>query len=171
MAHTLKITTPGDREIAMTRVFDAPRTLVWDACTKPELLKRWLGVQNGWTLEVCDVDLRVGGRYRYVWRSRKGKDMGAGGTYREIVPPERLVSTENFDDPWYTGEAVNTMILVEKAGRTTMVTTTVYESRDARDEVLRSPMESGVAASYDKLAEMLASGANMTPDDIYSRRD
>jgi uncharacterized protein YndB with AHSA1/START domain len=155
MAHTLKITTPGDREIAMTRVFDAPRTLVWDACTKPELLQRWLGVQNGWTLAVCEVDFRVGGSYRYVWRSRKGKDMGASGTYREIVPPERLVSTENFDDPWYTGEAVNTMTLVERAGRTTMTTTTVYESRDARDEVLRSPMESGVAASYDKLDEML----------------
>src|SRR6267143_2888304 len=91
----LKITTPSDREIAMTRVFDAPRNLVFDAWTKPELLKRWLGVRAGWSLAVCEIDLRVGGAYRYVWRKdSNGTEMGMRGVYREIVRPDRLVSTE-----------------------------------------------------------------------------
>ena len=83
----LQITTPSDRENAMTRVFDAPRNLVWDALTKPELLKRWLGVRGGWRLDVCEIDLKVGGKYRYVWRGAKGAEMGMGGVYREIVRP------------------------------------------------------------------------------------
>ena len=96
---TLQVTTPSEREIAMTRVFDAPRRLVFDAWTRPELLKRWLGVRGGWSFAVCEVDLRVGGAYRFVWRGPNGKEMGMGGVYREIVPPERLVATELFDDP------------------------------------------------------------------------
>src|ERR1700716_4401588 len=93
-AAKLQVTTPSDREIAMTRVFDAPRSLVFDAFTKPELLKRWLGVLGGWTFAVCEVDLKVGGKYRYVWRGKDGREMGMGGVYREIVRPERIVSTE-----------------------------------------------------------------------------
>src|SRR5690242_19263272 len=95
----LKLTTSGDREIVMTRSFDAPRTLVFDAWTRPELLKRWLLGPPGWSMIVCDVDLKVGGAYRYVWRhDDKGTEMGMGGVYREIVAPERIVSTEKFDE-------------------------------------------------------------------------
>jgi uncharacterized protein YndB with AHSA1/START domain len=151
----LEITTPTDREIVMTRVFNAPRRLVFDAWTKPELLRRWLGVRAGWTMAVCEVDLRVGGSYRYVWRGPHG-DMGMGGLYREIVRPERIVCTEKFDDPWYEGEAIDTLVLVEADGKTTVTTTVTYVSREVRDAVLKSGMASGVGESYDKLDEVLA---------------
>jgi uncharacterized protein YndB with AHSA1/START domain len=156
-AGTLEVTTPSEREIAMTRVFDAPRRLVFDAWTKPALLKRWLGVRGGWSFVVCEVNLKVGGTYRFVWRGPNGNEMGMGGVYREIVPPERLVATEKFDDPWYEGEALDTTVLVEQGGKTTVTTTVLYASREVRDAVLKSPMERGVAESYDKLAELLAS--------------
>lgn len=154
----LQITTPSDREIAMTRVFDAPRRMVFDAMTKPELVRRWLLGPPGWTMVVCDIDLRVGGSYRYAWRKDDGSEMGMGGVYREIVRPEKIVSTEVFDQPWYPGEAVGTAVLVEEDGRTTLTTTVRYESQEARDGVLASPMEDGVAASYDRLEELVASG-------------
>lgn len=154
---TLKVTTPTEREIVMTRDFAAPRRLVFEAWTKPDLLKRWLGVFGSWSLVVCEIDLKVGGAYRYVWRGPDGADMGMRGVYREIVPPERLVATEKFDEPWYPGEALDTLVLVEQGGRTTLTTTVLYESREARDTALKSGMEQGVAASYDNLAELLAS--------------
>jgi uncharacterized protein YndB with AHSA1/START domain len=154
----LQITTPTDREIAMTRVFNAPRRLVFDALTKPELVKRWLLGPPGWSMPVCEIDLRVGGKYRYVWRrDSDGTDMGMGGVYREIVVPERIVATEKFDQPWYSGEAVGTARLVEQSGKTTLTQTVLYESKETRDAVLKSPMESGVAASYDRLADVLVS--------------
>ena len=157
-AGTLKLTTRGDREIVMTRVFDAPRKLVFDACTKPELVKQWLLGPPGWSMPVCEIDLRVGGTYRYVWRrDRDGTEMGMGGVYREIVPPERIVATEKFDDAWYPGEAVGTLVLLDQGGKTTFTQTVLYESREAREAVLKSGMESGVAMSYDRLAELLAS--------------
>lgn len=156
-AGTLQITTPSEREIAMSRVFDAPRTLVFDAWTKPELLERWLGVRGGWSMVVCEVDLRVGGAYRFVWRGPDGAEMGMGGVYREIVAPERLVATESFDDPWYSGEALDTTVLVEEGGKTTVTTTVLYESEEIRDAVLESGMARGVAESYDMLAEYLES--------------
>jgi uncharacterized protein YndB with AHSA1/START domain len=152
----LQVSSPSDRELAMTRVFDAPRSMVFDAWTKPELLKRWLGVFGGWTFAVCEVDLRVGGKYRFVWRGKDGNEMGMGGVYSEIVRPERIVCTEKFDDPWYEGDAIDTTTFVERAGKTTMTTTVLYASKEIRDAVLKSPMESGVAKSYDKLAEVLA---------------
>ncbi|HEV7366327.1 MAG TPA: SRPBCC family protein [Gemmatimonadales bacterium] len=155
---TLQVTTPSDREITMTRVFKAPRDLVFDAYTKPELVKRWLGVFGGWTLEVCEIDLKVGGTYRYLWRGPDGVEMGMRGVYREIVRPERIVCTESFDEKWYEGgDALDTTTLVENDGRTTLSTTVRYGSKEVRDAVLRSPMEGGVAQSYDKLAELLAS--------------
>lgn len=152
----LKVTTPSEREIAMTRVFDAPRDLVFDAHTKPELIKRWLGVRAGWTMPVCEVDLRVGGKYRYLWRGPNGKDMGMGGTFREVVRPERLVATERFDESWYPGEALDTSTFVERGGKTTLTITVLYESREARDAVLETPMAVGVSEGYDKLAELLS---------------
>jgi uncharacterized protein YndB with AHSA1/START domain len=153
----LKIITPTGREIVMTRVFDAPRTLVFEAFTRPELVKRWLLGPPGWSMPLCEIDLRVGGAYRYVWRHADGREMGMGGVYREIVPQERLVCTELFDEAWYPGESLITTTLAEKAGRTTLTTTMLYGSEEARDSVLKSGMERGVAASYDRLAEMLAS--------------
>jgi uncharacterized protein YndB with AHSA1/START domain len=155
MPHTLQITTPTDRELTMTRVFDAPRDLVWEALTKPELLKRWLGVHNGWVFETCELDLRVGGKYRYVWRSPTGYAMGMGGEYLEIVPREKIVSTEVFDDAWYEGKAVGTLTLTERNGQTTMSTVVKYDTKDIRDAVLKSPMESGVVAAYDTLEGLL----------------
>jgi uncharacterized protein YndB with AHSA1/START domain len=152
----LQVTTPTDREIAMTRVFHAPRHLVFDAYTKPELVRRWLGVVAGWSMAVCEIDLRVGGSYRYVWRNTDGTEMGMGGVYREVAAPERVVATEVFDEAWYDGEAVGTVEFVEEDGKTTMTTTMVYASKQVRDAVLQSPMETGVAASYDQLEELLA---------------
>src|SRR3979490_3343652 len=116
----LKLTTQGDREIVMTRALDAPRRLVFDAFTKPELVKQWLLGPPGWSMPICEIDLRVGGAYRYVWRrDSDGSEMGMGGTYREIVRPERIVNTELFDTAWYPGEAVATAVLVEHGGQTT----------------------------------------------------
>ncbi len=156
-AAPLQLTAPGEREIVMTRVLDAPRQLVFDALTKPELVRRWLLGPPGWSMPVCEIDLRVGGKYRYVWRQDSdGTEMGMGGVYREIVVPERLVTTERFDEAWYPGEAVGTLVLVEQRGRTTVTQTMRYESREARDAVLKSGMEKGVAASYDRLADLLA---------------
>ena len=157
-AGALRIIAHSEREVVMTRDFDAPRRLVFDALTKPELVKRWLGVRGGWSLVVCEIDLRVGGAYRYVWRKASAKiDMGMGGVFREVVAPERIVQTELFDEPWYPGDALNTTILTEKGGRTTLTCTMRYESEAARDAVLKSPMERGLAESYEKLDELLAS--------------
>lgn len=151
----LQVTTPSEREIAMKRVFDAPRTLVWDALTKPELIKRWLGVRGGWRLDVCEVDLKVGGKYRYVWR-KNDTEMGMGGVYREVVAPERIVATEVFDQSWYEGDALDTTALSEKGGKTTLTMTVRYASQKVRDAVLKSPMKSGVEEGYNTLAELLA---------------
>ena len=152
-----KVTTPTDREIAMTRVFNAPRHLVFGALSKPELVKQWLFGPPGWTMPVCEIDLRVGGAYRFQWRGPDGTEMGTRGVFREIAPPERFVATERFDDPWYPGEALITYVLVEHGGKTTLTLTVLYESREARDGVLKTPMEKGVAMSYDRLEELLAS--------------
>src|SRR5262249_55900153 len=153
---TLKVTTLSDREIVMTRVFDAPRRLVFDAMTKPELLKRWLFGPPGWSLAVCEMDLRVGGAYRWVWRGPDGTEMGMGGVHREIVPPERIVCTQLFDQDWTGGEVLGTLVLTERDGKTTLTNTLLYPSREARDAVLKTPMEHGMAVGYDRLAELLA---------------
>jgi uncharacterized protein YndB with AHSA1/START domain len=127
---SLTVSAHDDREIVMMRLFDAP----------------------------CEIDLKAGGAYRYLWRKdAKATEMGARGVYREIAPAERLVYTESFDDPWYPGESLITVVLVEQGGKTTLTTTLRYESREARDAVLKSAMESGVAESYDKMAELLTS--------------
>jgi uncharacterized protein YndB with AHSA1/START domain len=155
MNKTLHVSAHGDSEIVMTRVFDAPRTLVWDAFTKPELLKRWLYGPADWSMPLCEFGQQPGDRYRYVWRGPKGTEMAAGGVIREIKPPERIVVTEKFDDAWYPGEAVGTIVLVEKDGKTTLTQTLLYESREARDLVLKSGMDTGLAMSYDRLADVL----------------
>jgi uncharacterized protein YndB with AHSA1/START domain len=154
--HELKIVTPSDREIAMTRVLDAPRQRVFDAFTKPELIRRWLLGPEGWSMTVCDVDLRVGGSFHYVWRNdAERKEFGLGGGYREIVRPERIVHAENFDEPWYPGDALVTSTFVEQHGSTTVTMTILYDSREVRDMAIESGMERGVAVSFDRLAELL----------------
>ena len=110
---SFKVTTPSDHEIQVTRDFHAPRQLVFDAFTKPDLVRRWLLGPPGWTMPVCEIDLRVGGAYRYVWRKAGVRDMGMGGIFREIVPPERLAVTERFDESWYPGEALDATVFVE----------------------------------------------------------
>lgn len=154
----LSVTTPSDREIRITRVFDAPRPLVWDCWTKPELVKKWLTGPPGWTLAVCEIDLRVGGRFRFVWRPADGPEMGMGGEYREIVAPERIVHTELFDQDWTGGEAIDTLELTESHGVTTSVTTILYASKDARDGALKSGMEQGMEHGYQQLEALLAAG-------------
>lgn len=157
MSGELRIVPLSDREIKITRDFKAPRKLVWDAYTRPELVKQWLYGPPGWSFDVCEIDLRVGGRYRYVWRKGAEVVMGMGGVYREIRVPERIVSTEKFDEAWYPGEAVGTVVMTESGGATLVTTTVRYESKEIRDGVLKSPMESGLKAGYDRLAELVES--------------
>lgn len=158
-ADTLRVTTPTDREIAVTRVFEAPREQVFAALTRPDLIQRWLLGPPGWSLPVCEIDLKVGGHLRFVWRGPDGTEIGLRGVYREIAPPERLVHTELFDQDWTGGETMVTTLLHEDAGRTALTTTILYASQTARDGALRSGMEQGLAASYDRLAELLSGQA------------
>ncbi len=156
----LTVTTPSEREIVMTRVFNAPRRLVFDAWTKPELFVRWFG-PRGWTVPVCEIDLRPGGTYRFVLRGPDGSEIGMRGVYREIVRPDRLVCTEAYDGFSEVGwrpedESVVTTVLTEHDGKTTWTATVVYPSREVRDAVIQSGMERGAAESYDRLAELLA---------------
>lgn len=153
----LIVTTPSDREIVMTRVFNAPRRLVFDAWTRPELFVRWFG-PRGWTVPLCEIDLRPGGSYRYVLRGPDGAEMGMRGVYREIVRPDRLVTTEVFDD-WPDNESVITALLTEQDGKTTWTATVVYPSKEVRDAVIQSGMERGAAESLDRLSELLATMA------------
>ena len=155
---SFEMSTPSDCEIQITRVFDAPRALVFDAFTRPELVKRWLLGPPGWTMPLCEIDLKVGGRYRYVWRHESdGKEMGMGGVFREIVSPRLLVATEKFYEPWFPGEALDTTIFAEEGNATRMTITVLYESKEARDIARRSGMENGVAASYNRLEQYLSS--------------
>jgi uncharacterized protein YndB with AHSA1/START domain len=154
--NTLTVTTPGDRDIVMTRVFDAPRALVWEALTTPDLIRRWLLGLPGWTMTTCEFDLRVGGAYRYEWRKDDGTVMGMGGVLREVVPPERMAATERFDQSWYPGEGMVSQVLTEKDGRTTVTMTLRYESREARDMVVQSGATAGMEMGYARLDELLA---------------
>jgi uncharacterized protein (TIGR03086 family) len=154
---TLRITTATEREIRMTREFDAPRHLVFEALTRPELLRRWLGVFGDWSMELCEIDLTVGGSYRYVWRRTDGERLGMHGVYREIRPTVLLVATEAFDESWYSGEALTTTELSQHGSTTTVTVTTLFESQASRDMALRSGMEHGVSAGYEALDVLLAS--------------
>jgi uncharacterized protein YndB with AHSA1/START domain len=156
---SFEVTTPTDREIVITRSFHAPRQLVFDAFTKPDLVRRWLLGPEGWTMPVCEIDLRVGGAYRYVWRKTGVPDMGMGGVFREVVVPSRLVATEKFDESWYPGQAVNTTVFTENGPITKVEITVLYESKEARDVASRSGMERGMAAGFNRLEALLAGGS------------
>lgn len=147
-------TTPSDREIAIIRSFDAPRTLIWDVWTKPEHIPHWLLGPDGWTMPVCEVDLRPGGEWHYVWRRADGNEMGMRGVYSEVVAPERLVCTESWGPEW--PETINTLVLTEENGRTVTTQTILYPSQEARDAALQTGMKDGATQSYDRLEEYLA---------------
>lgn len=151
----LEVSTPTDREVVMTRTFNAPRERVFKALTTPALIQRWLLGPEGWTMPVCEVDLRVDGALRYEWRGPDGSGMGMSGVFREVEPPARLVHTELFDEDWTGGETRVTTILTEQDGRTTVTTTILYPSQENRDNALKFGMEGGVAASYHRLDRVL----------------
>jgi uncharacterized protein YndB with AHSA1/START domain len=146
-------TTPSDREIVMTRVFNAPRKLVWEAWTSPEHVPHWMLGPPGWSMPVCEIDLRPGGVWHFVWRHVDGREMAMTGVYREVVPPERAVSTESWGADW--PETLNTLILSEVDGKTMVTHTTLYPSKEARDAALGTGMKNGMAASMDLLAQHL----------------
>jgi uncharacterized protein YndB with AHSA1/START domain len=153
---TFKLTTPSDREITLTRLFDAPRRLVFEAMTKPEHVRRWWGsLDERYSLTLCEIDLRPGGAWHWVGRG-PGGEFGFHGVYREIAPPERLVFTEIYD-PFPDGESTVTTILTEEGGKTRMTVTSLYPSLEVRDMVLKTGMEKGAAISYDHLEEVAQS--------------
>jgi uncharacterized protein YndB with AHSA1/START domain len=146
-------TTPSDREIIVTRVVNAPRRLVFDAHTNPAHLPHWMLGPDGWIMPICEIDLRVGGAWRFVWRQSDGTEMEMRGVYQEIVPPERVVTTESWGGDW--PETVNTLILSEQAGKTTITQRVLYPSKQARDAALQTGMQEGMTQSFDRLAEYL----------------
>ena len=151
-AASMTIIAQGDREIYITRMFDAKSQLVFDAMTKPELMKRWLFGPDGWSLVVCDVELRPGGTFRYVWKhAARGTDMGMGGVFLEIDAPAKIVHKELFDEDWTGGETIVTMLLKEDGSRTKMEMTISYGSSEARDGALKSGMAEGMEAGYSRL--------------------
>jgi uncharacterized protein YndB with AHSA1/START domain len=154
---TLTVEPVGEDELLITRVFEAPRALVFDAHTRPDLVRRWMLGPGGWTMPVCEIDLRPGGSFRYVWR-KDGKDMGLSGTFREIVPPSRIVHTEIFDQDWTGGETLVTTTFEEAPGRTTLAIRVRYSSGAARAAALGTGMTQGMSDTYDRLAEMLGNG-------------
>jgi uncharacterized protein YndB with AHSA1/START domain len=153
----MQVSTPSDREIAITRAFDAPRDLVFEAWTNPEHVRHWWGWRTS-TMIHCEADVRPGGSWRYVTREENGTEVPFTGVYQEVTRPERLVHTEVYDvEPFNSGDpAVVTVMFEEEAGRTTVTVTSLYPTKEVRDIVLGSGMEAGAAESYDRLAERLA---------------
>lgn len=151
----LTFITQGDREVVFTRAFAASRDMVFDCMTKPDLVKRWLLGPPGWTMPVCEIDLRVGGKFRYVWRNQDGRDMAMAGVYREIAAPERIVHNEVFDDDWTGGETTVTSTLTETGGRTTLITSVIYANEKARQGALVSGMVDGMEHGYGRLDALL----------------
>lgn len=156
----LRVEARGDTELVISRTFDAPVQMVFDAHTKPELVRQWLLGPDGWTMPVCEIDLRAGGKYRYVWKKEKtGDEMGMGGEFMEVAAPSKYIATEKFDQSWYPGGAVSTTTFEDRNGTTAFQNVMKYDSRDAREAVLASPMEEGLSAGYDRLENLLNSQA------------
>jgi len=152
----LSITTPTDREIVLTRTFKAPRALVWDAVTKPEHVRRWYGCSM-FTFSTCEIDLRVGGSYRYTMRTTDGVEHTMTGVYREIVAPERIVHTERYETTGFTSpDALVTMTLIEQGGRTRLQSVILHPNKDSRDAHVNSGMENGARETFDRLEALLA---------------
>ena len=146
--------TPSDREIITTRIVDAPRRLVFLAHTDPAHVPHWMLGPGGWTMPICEIDLRPGGAWRFVWRRADGAEMAMHGVYQEVVPPERLVSTESWGGDW--PETLNTLLLSEQGGRTTITQRVRYGSKEARDAALKTGMLEGMSMTYERLDVYLA---------------
>jgi uncharacterized protein YndB with AHSA1/START domain len=148
---TFEVSTPGDRDVVMTREFSAPRERVWDAMSKPEYLRRWLLGPPGWSMTVCENDVKPGGAFRWAWSGPDGAEIAMLGVYREVSAPDKMVRTERFDigcEP-QSGEQLGTMELTDiGSGRTKLTLTVVYPSKEARDAAVASGMASGPAAGY-----------------------
>jgi uncharacterized protein YndB with AHSA1/START domain len=159
-SETFEVTTPGDTEIVMTRLFDATPELVFDALTKREYVAKWLLGPDGWSMPVCEIDLRVGGEFRYVWRSdENGTEFGVNGAFREIEAPGRIVHTELFNDDWTNGESVVTDTIAEENGKTRLTMSVAYSSKEVRDMVIETGMSRGVATSFDRLEGIFGESA------------
>ena len=153
---TLSVTTPSDREIVLTRTFDAPRKLVWEAITKAEHVRRWYGC-SAFTFTSCEIDLRVGGSYRYAMQAPDGVDHIMTGVYREIVAPERIVHTERYETTGFASpDALVTMTLIEQGGRTELRSVVLHPNKESRDGHLNAGMETGAREVFDQLAALLA---------------
>jgi uncharacterized protein YndB with AHSA1/START domain len=156
LVQPLSVETPSDREVLVTRVFNAPRKLLWDCHTKPELVQRWLLGPDGWSMPVCEIDLRVGGRYHYRWRNdADGREFGFNGVHREIEAPELIVTTERTDGA--EGEVLNTLVLTERSGKTTLSLTMKFASREARDGAIATGMTDGMETSYQRIDQIAQS--------------
>ena len=145
--------TPTDREVVITRVVDAPRHLVFDAWTDPRHVSQWLLGPEGWTMPVCEIDLRPGGSWRYVWRKSSGTEMAMSGAILEVERPVRMVTTERWGPEW--PETINTVMFTESGGRTTITHTILYPSREARDAALETGMKDGIEQSFARLDRLL----------------
>ena len=153
-APTMTVTTPSDREVAMTRVVNAPRRLAFEAWTNPEHVPHWMLGPEGWAMPVCEIDLRPGGKWHMVWRKESGVEMGMSGEYREVTPPERVVSTERWGPEW--PETINTVTFVEAGGKTTITVTILYPSKAARDAAMETGMRDGMVPTFNRLEAYLA---------------
>lgn len=156
MGNRVTVVAEGQRDIVITRIFDAPRALVFDALTKPELVQQWLTGPEGWRLETCSIDLRERGAFRYEWKGEGERSTVMSGVYREIAAPERIVQTESFDPDWTGGEAVSRAQLVPIGEVTRLTITITYASGEARDQVIRSNLEVGQAAAFARLDHLLS---------------
>jgi len=154
-SRTLTLTTPSDREIVVTRIVDAPRHLVFEAWTNPKHLPQWMLGPPGWTMPVCEIDLRPGGKWHFVWRQSDGTEMEMRGVYKEVTPPERVVSTESWGPEW--PETINTLTLTEEGGQTRVTNRVLYPSKEARDAALKTGMKEGMDQSFNTLDKYLAS--------------
>ncbi len=152
----LEVSTPSDCEIRIARTFDAPRELRFDAFTRPEFLSRWMWGPDDWPIVVCEIDVRVGGALRYVWRHADKGDMAMSGAFRVVERPARLVHSELFDDDWTGGETVVTTTFAERGAGAEVVMTLRYASKQARDAVLASGMTDGLSQCYARLDGLLA---------------
>lgn len=165
MPKPLEVALPSDREVRVTRSFEAPRNLVWDAHTRPELIRKWMLGPPGWSMPVCEMDLREGGAYRWRWKSdRDGKEFGFFGVFKELTPPAKLVHEERYD-PGDIGGAMSTEPAIvasefsESDGVTTLAVTMLFPSKEARDGALATGMTGGMEIGYARLDEMFEAKA------------
>ncbi len=153
---TLTVSTPSDLEVVIERLFDAPADLVFDCYTKPDLVRRWMTGMDDWSLATCEIDLRPGGTYRYVWAGPDGASMGLKGIFHEIEPPARLVTTETFDDDFGMGKMLIECAFQAENDRTRLKQTITYESKGQRDASLATGMTDGMGISFASLDALLA---------------